>query len=78
MSENKKTWNCFSRPIWKEGITPLQTAACHGYKDIAEILIAAKADLNAKNDKGETALKLAKSEGHKNIAKLLRQNGAKE
>jgi cytohesin len=64
------------------GWTPLQTASRYGYKEIAELLIAEGADVNAKiapSDrffKGETPLDLAKLE-HTEIADLLRKHGGK-
>jgi len=63
------------------GWTPLQTASRYGYKEIAELLIAEGADVNAKiapSDrffKGKTPLDLAKLKPE--TADLLRKNGAK-
>jgi len=64
--------------------TPLHLAAQGGYKEIAELLIAAGADVNAKNNWGSTPLHYAaeeglntpyEEEGHKEIAELLIANG---
>ncbi len=41
-------------------------------------LLAAKADVNAKNKKGETALMEASKRGHDEVVKLLKQAGAKK
>ena len=53
------------------GWTPLCEAAINGHKEIAELLIANGADVNAKDDRGWTPLHLAASGGHKEIAELL-------
>ena len=55
---------------------PLHLAASCGHKEIAELLIANGADVNAKTDDEETPLNLAAFEGHKEIAELLIANGA--
>ena len=58
------------------GLTPLQMAAGEGQKEIAELLIAKGADVNAKYDRGWTPLLWAAREGHKEIAELLIAKGA--
>ena len=58
------------------GWTPLCEAAINGHKEIAELLIANGADVNAKDDRGWTPLHLAASGGHKEIAELLFANDA--
>jgi ankyrin repeat protein len=60
------------------GATPLHTAAVNGYKDVAEVLLAYKADVNAKTNNGMTPLHLAVGAGHKDLADLLRQHGGQE
>jgi serine/threonine-protein phosphatase 6 regulatory ankyrin repeat subunit B len=57
-----------------DGWTPLQIAADCGKSEVAEILLAAHADVNAANPAGYTALHLAVSEGHKGIVALLLTN----
>jgi ankyrin repeat protein len=52
----------------------LHRAAEKGHKEIAELLIAAGADLNAKDDDGTTPLDMADD---KEIADLLRKHGGK-
>jgi ankyrin repeat protein len=47
-----------------------------GNKEIAELLIAAGADLNAKTESGETPLELAIDLKQTKIADLLRKHGA--
>jgi ankyrin repeat protein len=56
------------------GRTPLYLAAENGRKQVAELLIAKGADVNAKN--GFTPLHRAAYQGHKEIAELLIANGA--
>ena len=57
-------------------MTPLHHAATQDHKKIAELLIAKGADVNAKDDDGDTPLYYAES-FHKETADLLRKNGAK-
>jgi len=56
--------------------TPLHLAAWKGRKETTEQLIAAGADLEAKDQEGLTPLYLAAQGGHKEIAELLIDNGA--
>jgi len=60
----------------KGGFTPLHWAAHHGHKEIAELLIANGADVNAKNEGGFTPLHSAASLGYKEIIELLIAKGA--
>jgi ankyrin repeat protein len=57
--------------------TPLQIAASHGYNDIIRLLLAAGADVNARDAEGLTALDLARRSDHPSTVKLLLDNGAK-
>ena len=60
------------------GSTPLHRAATFGYKEIAELLIAKGADVNARTGSGETPLDLAikyKNTGY--VVDLLRKHGGK-
>ena len=52
-------------------------AANHGHKVIVEPLIANGADVNPKDEDGETPLDWAISRKHPEIADLLRKHGAK-
>ena len=56
--------------------TPLNIAATHGHKEIAELLIAEGADVNAKDEIGWTPLLVAAYRGKKEIAELLIAKGA--
>jgi len=56
--------------------TPLHDVALRGNKEGAEILIAAGADVNAKNKDGWTPLVYATSQGNKEVVKLLVEKGA--
>ena len=59
----------------KDGNTPLHTAAQFGHKEVAELLIAKGADVNAAVD-GITPLHFAVARGHKEVAELLIAKGA--
>jgi ankyrin repeat protein len=48
-----------------------------GHTDVAQALIAGKADVNAKAGNGATALMLATKYRHQNLVQLLKQAGAK-
>ena len=50
----------------------------NGYKDVAELLIANKADVNAKDQNGYTPLYAAVATGHSGMAELRRQHGGHE
>lgn len=51
--------------------TPLHISAQNGHEEVTEILIAGKADLNAKNGKGQTALHMAMSYDYYPVVKML-------
>ncbi|HUU18205.1 MAG TPA: ankyrin repeat domain-containing protein [Sedimentisphaerales bacterium] len=53
------------------GCTPLHCAVRYGHKEVAELLIAKGADVNAKDTQGRTPIDLAINQGRKEIAKLL-------
>ena len=55
----------------EKGWSPLHYACQHGYCDIAELLIAKKANVHLTIQFGRTALHLAAFEGHIDCAKLL-------
>ena len=61
----------------KHRMTPLHIAAIRGNKEIAELLIAKGADVNAKAEYDNTPLLYAALTGHKEIADLLRKHGGK-
>ncbi|MFZ1084015.1 MAG: ankyrin repeat domain-containing protein [Terracidiphilus sp.] len=58
------------------GQTPLHIAAFNDHKDVAEFLLASKADVNAKAKNGSTPLHLAAAKGNKDIVELLLANKA--
>jgi ankyrin repeat protein len=58
------------------GMTPLHTAALKGHTDIADLLIANKADVNALDDNGWAPLHEAAWKGHEAVARLLLANKA--
>lgn len=55
---------------------PLIVAADGGCKDIVEMLLEAGADIEHRNDQGETALISAAQNGHKEIVQMLLDAGA--
>ena len=56
--------------------TPLHWAAQKNHKDIAELLLASGADVNARNKYGDTPLHFAASAGSTDVARLLLDHGA--
>jgi ankyrin repeat protein len=60
----------------KNGWTALHFAAAAGHKDVAELLLANKADVNAKDKDGATPLHTAAANDHKDVAELLLANKA--
>ena len=60
-----------------KGWTPLHQAARNGHKEIAELLIAKGADVNVKNEDGETPLDWANWSSHAETADILCKHGGK-
>ncbi|KAL8859578.1 MAG: hypothetical protein Q9178_003977 [Gyalolechia marmorata] len=60
----------------EEGRAPIIYASCFGHEDVVEALIKAKADVDKKDRNQWTALMWAMTNRHKNIAKMLLDNGA--
>ncbi len=56
----------------------LTALAQGGQVDMVRRLVEAGADVNAENEYGFTALRLAVLEGHADVAKVLREAGARE
>lgn len=63
-------------PVNHSGWTPLIYAAARNRTDIARLLIAKGAELNAAAENGTTALMMAAREGHLQILLLLLEHGA--
>ncbi len=63
----------FSRDDY-DGDTPLHEAAEKGYKDVAELLLGNKAQINLKNKEGWTPLHLAAYKGRIAVVELLLDN----
>ena len=61
-----------------DGWTALHYAALNGKKDVVELLLANKADVNAKAGNGATPLDIAAGHGHKGVTELLRRHGGQE
>jgi len=60
----------------ENGATPLLLSALTGHKNMAELLLANKADPSTKNKYGLTPLDVAVAENHPDIVELLRQHGS--
>ena len=58
------------------GTTPLHAAARSGHLLVAGLLIEKGAEVNAKDKKGRTPLKLALEGGKKKVVALLKKHGA--
>ena len=54
----------------------MQWAAAFGHRDVAELLLANKAEVNAKDDDGHTPLHAAAFNGRRDVAELLLANKA--
>jgi hypothetical protein len=61
----------------RHGSSPLQVASYRGHLETVELLLAAGADPNSKNNLGETSLFWAKKGGFSEIQNLLRLYGAR-
>ena len=57
--------------------TPLHSAIANDHKEIAELLIAEGADVNAKVNDGRTPLDFTTDEKQTELADLLRKHGGK-
>ena len=59
-----------------DGRSPLHWAASHGHKNVVELLLANKAELNAKDNNGGTPLLYATAGGRGDVVQLLLANKA--
>lgn len=59
-----------------DGDTPLHLALLYGQRDVAKLLLAHSADVNAKGHRGWTPLYCAAVKGYKDLAELLLAGGA--
>lgn len=59
----------------KSGHTPLHLAADAGHLDIAELLLAKRADVHLASYYGCTAMQAASARAHNKIVKLLVEHG---
>jgi len=66
----------FSRDHAWYGWTPLHLAAAYGHKDMAEFLLAQRADVNARDKIGGTPLHYAADRGYKHVTEVLLANQA--
>jgi ankyrin repeat protein len=53
----------------------LHYAALEGHRDVAKLLLAGGANVNAESTSGETPLALADGHGHTDMVELLQQHG---
>ncbi len=60
-------------------MTPLHFAAAYGHpENVVELLLANKADVNAKDNNGWTPSHTAAAYGHKDLAELLQPHAGQE
>jgi hypothetical protein len=59
-------------------VNPLLVAVDRGCAEAVKALVEAKADVNASNAAGESALKLAQASGNEAIVTLLKTAGARD
>ena len=57
-------------------MTPLMRAACDGYTDVVELLVEKGANIDAKDNAGDSALTLATASRRTEVVKLLQEKGA--
>jgi ankyrin repeat protein len=56
----------------------LHLAAKYGRKEVVELLLGQKAEINVKDSAGKTPLALASEDHHTEVVEMLRQHGGQE
>ena len=60
----------------RHGDTPLMRSAQNGHREVVQLLLQARAEVNAANKRGETALSMAATNDHSQVVELLLAAGA--
>lgn len=63
--------------MWSDRLGPLHVASDWGKLEVVRQLLEHGADVEVKDNDGETALQCATDEGYDEIMKLLREHGTK-
>ena len=63
--------------VQRNGFTPLHAAAQHGDDELVELMLSAGADPTARTDAGDTPADTAEAAGHIDVARRLREVGAR-
>ena len=63
--------------VQRNGFTPLHAAAQHGDDELVELMLSAGADPTARTDAGDTPADTAEAAGHIDVARRLREFGAR-
>jgi ankyrin repeat protein len=63
--------------MWSDGVTALMLASHNGDRKVVQVLLAKRAEVNARTSNGQTALDFATAGEHAEVTALLLQAGAK-